>query len=762
MKLLNRIFFKFLLCCTLGGGFLLSSCTKKSELSLTDEGSLFDGELMASPNFNWASSKTIDVRLSVDDMFDGQYFYKLELFDREPHAKGAILLGAGLAKKGQDLLTKVTVPANLSQIFVQKTTPRGEVSYSILETKDISGYAGVKTASSSKLSSSKGLVRLASTTLPTAPSTPNDALAITGSANVTTVPATKSYVIKAGEWFSGNIPALDQSGVDGIVVYVQGKWHHTKPIEIGQGNKIVVLPGGELNVSALNMNNGTASFENHGDVLLNSLKINGGNSFVNVGTLKIVGAVTMVGKAQFVNYQKEVKVKVGSLSMADSDCVVTNDGEIEILKGTFNNGTLNANCYTTVGEMYSNKATINVRTDAMLDVTNLEAIGGVFNLDLRAVLDVTRVAKFKNDGSNAVIINSLGPDAFNKSYVRIKYVRVDSQNAIHLAYKGYLVIVTDEHPYRSENKFTTDGASFVEIFWDLYNHPPYVARTKCNNGGIGTIPTAPPADQELTPVDLGVHTYMFEDNWPRVGDLDMNDIVTDVNVVRYQNKENKVEKVVLKSKLRSVGASKRLGVAIQLDNVLAGNVKSVTYSKQDVVGNTFPLKTTGVEDGQTYSVVTVVDDAHKAFGLTNTAYVFTQNTSTAPFETEITIVFNTPLSGFTHADLNPFIVSISEMHFPYYPSPENKPNRPEVHLVGYKVTDKINTAMITAGQATTGALSTVDPFKTKDNLPFAISVPTSVRYSRENKRITASYPDFIQWVNSGGTAFTNWYNNFVE
>lgn len=759
MKVLIFKKINFFLCLTGGLLFFASSCTKKSELFPSNEDGILSEVLSASSSFNWNTSKTIDVHIGVDDSYDGKYFYKLELFDREPHVAGAILLGAGVAKKDQDLITKVTIPANLSQLFVQKTKPNGEVSYSILQVKDLNNIGLAKIASTSKLAAINvsGLKKIASLVVP---SVPSDALEITGSANVNTIPTSKVYVIKSGEWFSGDIPALDQSGLNGVVVYVQGKWHHTKPIELGEGSKIVVLPGGELNVRALNMNDGTASFENHGDVLLNSLKINANNSFVNIGTLKIVGAVSMVGKAQFINYQKEVKVKVGSLSMSDSECVVTNDGEIEILVGTFNNGTLNANCYTTVGNMSTNNATVNIRTDAMLDVTNLGALGGVFNLDLRAVLDVTKVANFKNDANRPVVINSLSSDVYNKSYVRIKYVRVPSSNLVHLSYVGNIIVVTDEHPRSSDNNFTTSGNSSVEIFWDRYNHPPYVARTSCNNGGIGTIPTTPPEDQTPTSINLGVYSYLFEDNWPNVGDFDMNDIVLDVEVVRYQNKDNKVVKVVLKNKIRSVGASKRLATAIQLDNILASNIKSVVYNKTNVVGSVLPLNSIGVESGQTYAVVTVVDDAHKAFGQTNTAYISTQNTNVLPFETDITIEFNTPLSSFTHADLNPFIVGISQITTSTNPNFISK--RPEVHLVGYKGTDKISTNMITAGQAVDGLLSALDPFKTKENLPFAISVPTSIKYSRESRKITNSYPDFINWVNSGGTSYIDWYKNYIE
>lgn len=752
---------------------IVSSCTKQSlEDPIVENGPV--EEVLSAPfSFNWATSKTIDVRIVVDDLYEGKYFYKLELFDREPHAEGAVLLGAGLAKKGQDLTTKITIPTNLTQIFVQKTNPIGEVSYSIYDINSLNPSISSVSANTNRMSSinNTGLIRAAVnmanttsaailSTSSTLPSIPASAVQLVGDATVTAIPSSKAYIIKSGDWFSGNLPVLDQAGVEGVVVYVQGKWHHSRDINLGRSNKIIVLPGGELNVNGLLLNNGTASFENYGDVLLGSLKLGSDNSFSNIGTLRINGAVSMVGKAQFWNGQKDVKVKVGSLSMTDAGSVVTNDGEIEILNGTFNNGTLNANCYTTVGTMQSNNATVNIRSEAMLDVTNLTAVAGVYNLELKAVLDVTKVATFKSDNNKAVDINSYATDASNKSFVRIKYVRVFSKNNVHLNYRGNLIVVTDEHPLRSENNFTTSGNSAVEIIWDKYNHPPFVARTKCNNGGIGTAPTTPPASQALTSTDLGTYSYLFEDNWPKVGDFDMNDFVMDVDVVRYQNQDNKVVKVVLTNKVRALGATKRLAAAIQLDNVLANNIKSVSYSQPSLVGTTFPLTSIGIESDQTQAVVAIVDDAHAAFGLKKNEFVFTNNAGIQPVETTITIEFNTPLSSFTHADLNPFIVSVSEIS----KSSTVKGGfvRPEVHLVGRSASDKIDYDKITNGKGVKGQLSTTDPFKTFDNLPFAISAPISINYSIEGKKFTVFYPDFAAWVNSGGTTNTDWYTNYVS
>jgi len=514
MKLMYLKPLKAAFAVALGLVLVNTSCSKKEEaLTNPEEGAPIEEPTIGLPAaFNWATSKTIQIRIAADGAKDN-FYYKFEIFDREPHVAGAVLLDAGLAKIGQDWDAKVTIPAHLEQVFVQKTSPIGEVSYAIIELNNAKSINASKVAATAKMAAlnTNGLVRVASTTPisatpPAVVAVPANAVAISGKANITTIPTSKTFVIESGSTFGGTIPAL--ATAEGIVVYVKGKWHDgQKPlINIGKNNKLIVLPKGELNAEAINLLDGTATVENHGDILLNSLKINSNTSFKNVGTLLVKGLVAMEEKAEFVNYQKDFRVLFHALTMKDAESVVTNNGKLEILVGTFTNGTLNANCYTTVGQMSATHATVNIWPDAKLDVTNLNTEETVYNIYTRAVLDVTKNALFKAaSNGNGVIINAVGADAFNKSYVRIKYVKVDPSKRVHLRYNGPLIVVTDEHPRRAENNFITSGTTEVEIFWDRYNHPPYVRETKCNNGGVGTEPTTPGEDQKLEQVHLGLY-----------------------------------------------------------------------------------------------------------------------------------------------------------------------------------------------------------------------------------------------------------------
>jgi len=81
-------------------------------------------------------------------------------------------------------------------------------------------------------------------------------------------------------------------------------------------------------------------------------------------------------------------------------------------------------------------------------------------------------------------------------------------------------------------------------------------------------------------------------------------------------------------------------------------------------------------------------------------------------------------------------------------------------LVGRKPTDKINASLVKREQGPDGELSATDPFKTKNNYPFALSLPLSFKYPYEGQIITKFYPEMEAWIRSGGTTNQNWFLNY--
>lgn len=791
----NSKLFNSLLLVAAGFMFTATSCNKVEDLYSKPDGEktqLLPNSSISS-DFNWATTKTVSVKIAVNDQYEGKYFYKLELFDREPTDDGAKLLAAGVAKKGKDLNTVLSIPSSLEYIYVQTTNPNGYKSSSMLQVENgiivnnsiIANTASISQPSIKLLASTNGLA--SSNTQPTPPSVPANAVALEGSKNLewNDVNANKNFVIKSGKTFTGS--AALNNGVQGVTVYVQGTWERSKnqDITIGAGNKVIVLPGGEIKSDEITMPSTNITFTNYGKVSLNRLTANSSAIVTNHGVLNLVESFNIPSSTTFLNtgtysakdmsinsngqlYNEGTIVLSGTLNIPSEAKVLntgvatfnvvkgntstgslTNQGTLTVKDLDFTNTVLNVNCLTTIEKMSINGSAINITDGARLNVTNIDISGGAtFNLASNAVLDVKTEAKFNTN------LNKIIASGTKSALARIKKVTFVS-NGPSIEYIGSnLLVATDVHPFNPQNNPSYKiliGAQLVRNNYAANN--VVIEGTTCNAGGFNTPPTAPPVDQTPKDIVLGTYSYAFEDNWPSTnkGDYDMNDFVVDIQITKVQNTDNKVEKVILKNKIRAIGASKRLAAAIQLDNVLASAVKSVNYSNASLKGNVIPLTSAGIESGQSKAIVTIVDDGHAAFN-SNGQFVFTHNNTYSPIETVITIEFNTPLDNFTHSDLNPFIINFMQANA----------GRNEVHLVGYKATDKINRSLVSYEQGANGELSSTDPFKTKGNEPFALSIPESFNYPFESVRITTSYPDFMNWVLSGGTTHQTWYTNKVD
>lgn len=723
---------------------IAASCSKVKDLYEEPEGdssTLFPDGGNVSGDFKWNSAKSMDIRIAVDDIFNGQYFYRVEIFDNDPMlVAGANLLAAGQAKKGQDFVGKLMLPTMANYLYLRETSPLGVASVTMIAvdaTKNSINVTAnsssnkasvIRASSNSPISSTKAIT--ANTFSSPTVVVPNDAIAITGNTAVT-VEANKSYVIKSGTTFTGTINA--NNGTSNVKIYVQGTWKNPSyELNLGNNNNLTITQTGSLNLINVTQNT-TGGFVNYGAASLSKMETKNNALYVNYGTLDADKADITNGS--FTNYGVAT---IQNLSSTTNGTVIRNEGTLTVKNATLTNAILEAVCHTTIESLTTNGAKISVSTGSLLSLDKLNAGGTAFTLAASAILDVKSLAKFNSQASTMT-----GPSS-GQAVARLKKVDVNNQH-MAITYSGNLEVASSDHTANGQwNTYYVLNSPAKLVAYD--KSTVVIAGTACNAGGNNAT-GGNPNDQTVTEVNLGTYSYAFEDNWPNKGDYDMNDFVVDMNISKFQNTANKVTKVVLKGKLRSVGASKRLAAAIQLDGVPAGNVKSVSYSKKELVGTNLTLAANGTETGQANAVVSICDDAHKAFGVTDTRFISTQNGAYAPVDVVITIEFTTALDNFTYSTLNMFIVNYAQ----------NIGGRNEIHLVGYAATDKINKSLIS--RETGKLLSATDPFKTGNNEPFALAVPVSFQYPTEGQKISDAYPKFKNWVLSGGLQNADWYLN---
>lgn len=755
---------------------LLTSCSEQDYYDpnsqvIPDELS----DLTVPSGFDWTTSSNISVNLDVNDQYDGLYYYQLEVFNQNPIiSPNASLLAKGLAKKNEPFKAKVTYAKSDSILYVQETDPTGKRSVRALYTSNALKSASVATL---KSGSTKSLD--INYTAPTRTyTTPSNATVISG-ASYNISYSSNQYVIPAGQTFEGQIN--NGSWYDAYV-YVEGTWKNTSTNTELNNLKIIIQDGGKYIPTQTSSNikaNGSAKIvvattgqfnpdkkevnvdmnNENGQIVNNSTVFNINNisnirSLFNYGTMSSSG--TLSANTSNVQVVNESSLTVQNLSI-NNNANLINKGQFTVNGNTFlQNSIINNNAAFTTQNITVNDATIengckfiiadkgtfqgttlNTAAETLLisNILDLQSNNKI-NLGSHAIMNVTNELKFSNTGTS---IN--GPASGNKALVKLEKFSITEWR--HPAFTGYLEIESSNYPANSGStgydvpsdtkyvNFVRKGESTVDI-----------EATSCNEGGNVVQRGGPGIITYPISATLGTtYTYAFEDNYPSIGDYDMNDFVLDIDLGFTLSAANKVSKIDIQSKVRAVGATKRLAAAIQLDGVLKGNIKSITNSNTSFSGDVFSMSN-GLENDQDYAVIPLTDNAHALFGATTSQIINTKagENHLPAKDITISILFNDPIDISTVSlidMLNVFIVN----------GGYNTSNRKEVHLRNYAATKK--STDVSSGRN----------YSTSD-LVYGIRVPLSFKYPLEWVRIIDAYPQFKSWVSSNGLNYPNWYQAY--
>lgn len=237
-------------------------------------------------------------------------------------------------------------------------------------------------------------------------------------------------------------------------------------------------------------------------------------------------------------------------------------------------------------------------------------------------------------------------------------------------------------------------------------------------------------------------TVAFEDQWPYLGDYDMNDLVVDYRYAVISNGLNKVVETKAKYVLKAGGASYKNGFGVEFPFApsLVSSVTGSLVANNQVV----TLGSNGCENGQAKTVIIPFDDAAAAM---NTSGIFNTYTGGAFLSRDtisMNMTFTRPLTQaeFGTAPFNPFIII-------------NHTRGREAHLAGYTPTSKVDTRYFKMGVDNT-VPSQNKYYKTATNLPWGLAFAEPFRYPAEGKIISMAYTNFISWAQSGGASNTNW------
>src|SRR5690606_10341971 len=272
--------------------------------------------------------------------YNGKYFYRVELYDADPKLTSGNILGAGVAKLGQDYTDKIMVPTAAKYVYVKTTSPVGIAAISMIEVgnkttvslnRAASGTRAnkmVATLASSTTGGSGGTMMMTSTSTPSV-TVPTDAIPLDDNSPYVdesqfwNLPPKTIFVVKAGVKLTK--PFFLNSGRGGMKVYVEGIWE-VGTLPIGVDNGIYVMPSGTLEVNTL-AQNGQAFFENHGTMeIKNNLSITNPIISKNTGSLTVGEQLDIPSGGSFYS---EGSIQTKDLSV-NSSTTFTNAGELTV------------------------------------------------------------------------------------------------------------------------------------------------------------------------------------------------------------------------------------------------------------------------------------------------------------------------------------------------------------------------------------------------------------------------------------------------
>lgn len=282
-------------------------------------------------------------------------------------------------------------------------------------------------------------------------------------------------------------------------------------------------------------------------------------------------------------------------------------------------------------------------------------------------------------------------------------------------------------------------------------YAPVIKKSDTDDDGVSDendeYPTDPKrAFNNYYPSKDGFATLAFEDLWPAKGDYDFNDLVIDYNYKYVTNGYNEVVSVDAKYKVKAVGASKANGFGVEF-NTLPSNIINLTGQK--FTENKLGLAANGVENNQSKAVVMVFDNALKVMEHKGTqAGINTisgeEYVTPAIFNIHFELKTLTDTRSFGAAPFNPFI---------FVGGDRSK----EVHLPNSAPTSLADVKLFGTYDDDSNVANS-SYYISQKYLPWALNIPVQFDYPSEKQDITKTYLFFLNWANSKGSVYKDWYD----
>lgn len=717
---------------------------------------------------DWTMSRSVTAHVSING--DQGVDYKIQIFDADPLSpeSTAKLLAEGTATQSMTLDVVMDCATSLDKVFVARIDEhkRYLVQPTAIENGTVTAHFGDKGTPTRSIS------RAVMTSIPVMEA-PYTADFISAKKAISTViQANWDLSAKSGwggsygqfpvfteseRWFKiqegtfkagfsatgnrdGEISAVKVIVPQGStwVIENSNQFSDITEIIVENGGKIEIAKNGSLiltRASYITVMQGGSIVGDRGIQITNS---SAGRTNYNAGTidcdfLKIDGSGNGV---DFVNYGT---LKLNSYNASTNGTTLINHGTIEVENIDGNNNTnIKNGCYLKAGKLQFGTLVMGNTSEAICK--ELTGNGNDNNIVMEAQSMLTCTGK-------ANLFRTVTGPTQGTALLRIHEIDNTSglaQSASKVS-NNIICEITDQ-TYKGEAHY-----NWSPFAW-LVNKGLQQGATYCNPGKAEFILPADGdcvkegynSDEKPDDVEIryAVYSYAFEDNYPKAGDYDFNDIVLNVTLPAAGND---VKELKYKIDLRAVGAVKQLGAGLRIRGIDKNNVEEISFGA-GAAQRTGSLNS-GIFENASYEangnelVIPLFGDAHYVYGYTGAQrpMLNTGNAST-PLTDIYTLEVNVKLKN----EISVPSVTDGLDFFIAYQGIGQK--RTEIHLTHF------NSATANGQLADNEVLEVIKAV----NNTWALCVPDKFAYPTETTVITNAYSKFADWAHDQSST-TDWY-----
>lgn len=705
------------------------------------------------PAMDWKMTQQVRVNVSVSE--DTGIDYTIRIYDRNPliSRSSAKLLAEGTANNTTVFTTVMDCPSVLTSAFVCRTDAhsRNIVKYVSIQNGQLHAAFG-----SSPATTRAAWTRSVSIETYSPEKSEAEITAMLSSAEEirpnTDFQNGKAYKISKDNIYRNKISKDGMESDNPAIIIIEGSWEpNGNNMTVERGFEFYVIDGGEIVIPDEHtftlVQSSRFIVYAGGTIKGNDIELtnaSGGSYNYNAGTMEIDDFHVSQGGA-FYNCGT---VRVDEMNF-DSGCKFINQGKAYIGK-TDSNITIDNGCYLYAEEFVG---TLNMGDTSSAEIEDFGDHSNNYNTKITmgdnsmiTVLDEAELSQVK----------FIGPD---NEYALVKIKEIEDINGFSSQGNIYYEVEEIDDDITQENwlaKFL-DAIKNTEGTISKWGESPItIPAGDCTGEG-----NTPDESGSETPTDPVSYTYVFEDNFPLVGDYDFNDVVLDVETYYHREKNtNHIKRIQLDVTLAAAGASKPLGVGLRITGINKSDIREIKTGGDDSrfqesfnsSYNKFRYNNvTYMEDSDPSVVIPIAGEVHNVFGvepgeMVNTGIGVTAKEYTYEVIIELTDQTRTePL--FSKDNLDFFICY-------QYKSMEQ---RMEVHLYefwGY-------------GATAAGTIQQ-ENLDLAGNNTWAICVPYGFRYPKETINVSrtdipeaSAYPEFIYWAQDR-TQYTEWYEHPVE